>query len=86
MWVEPGFRGAGVGRALLEVAIAWAEGLGVSSMCLTATCGTTPAARLYARAGFVPVADPEPIRPGSEVLAQALELELNAVSGGERGA
>jgi GNAT superfamily N-acetyltransferase len=78
MWVAPGSRRGGVGRALLGAAIAWARGKGATSMYLSATCGETPAARLYARAGFVAAGDPEPIRPGSEVLAQLLRLELRA--------
>jgi GNAT superfamily N-acetyltransferase len=76
MWVDPGFRSAGVGRALLHAAIEWAKAAGAQSMCLNATCGTTPAARLYARAGFVPIGDAEPIRPGSAVLARLLRLDL----------
>jgi GNAT superfamily N-acetyltransferase len=78
MWVDPVFRRAGVGGALLDTAIHWAAGVGARVMRLSATCGATSAARLYARAGFKPVGPPEPIRPGSAILVQPLQLELRA--------
>jgi GNAT superfamily N-acetyltransferase len=78
MWVDPAFRGAGAGGKLLETAIAWAAGAGARAVLLRVTCGDTPATRLYARAGFAPAGDPEPIRPGSALLAQPLRLELRA--------
>jgi GNAT superfamily N-acetyltransferase len=81
MWVDPDFRGMGVGGMLLDTAIAWARDVGARFLVLSVTCGDTPAARLYARAGFTPVRDPEPIRPGSPTLAQPLQLELHAAGG-----
>jgi hypothetical protein len=32
--------------------------------------------RLYARAGFKPVGEPESLRPGSEVMSQRMRLAL----------
>jgi ribosomal protein S18 acetylase RimI-like enzyme len=76
MWVSPSYRGLGAGRMLLSAAIEWAKNRGAKALHLCVTCGDTPAARLYARAGFTPVGLPEPLRPGSEVLAQTLRLAL----------
>jgi hypothetical protein len=35
------------------------------------------ARRLYQRAGFAPVAEPQPLRPGFHLLSQPMELELS---------
>jgi ribosomal protein S18 acetylase RimI-like enzyme len=78
MWVSPAFRGAGAGRRLLDMAIDWARNRGLRTLVLGVTCGDTPAARLYARAGFQPVGPPAPLRPGSALLGQTLRLALDA--------
>ena len=76
MWVAPEARGRGVGDALLQAAIHWARQYGARSAKLGATCGDTPAVRLYQRAGFVELGAREPIRPGSAALAQIMVLAL----------
>lgn len=54
MYVRPAARGGGVGRALLDAAIAAArERPGVDSLTLTVTEGNHAAIGLYAAAGFV---------------------------------
>lgn len=76
MWVDPSFRRLGIARRLLDAAIDWAERADARSLFLSVTCGMTPAARLYAGAGFVPAGDPEPLRPGSPLLVQPMQLVL----------
>ena len=76
MWVAPEARGRGVGDALLQAAIHWARQYGARFAKLGATCGDTPAVRLYQRAGFVEFGAREPIRAGSAVLAQNMVLAL----------
>ncbi len=76
MWVAPEARGQGSGAALLDAVIAWADGMHVTSVQLRVTCGDTPARRLYERAGFKSLGDPEPLRPGATVLTQPMTLEL----------
>ena len=76
MWVAPSHRLMGVGRMLLESVIAWARALKASSLELGVTCEDGPARRLYERAGFNPVGQPEQLRPGSKLLAQPMRLEL----------
>jgi ribosomal protein S18 acetylase RimI-like enzyme len=78
MWVDPTARGAGIGRMLLDAAITWATGASARFLRLSVACGNSPAARLYARSGFTPVGNLEPIRPGSTLLVQPLQLELRA--------
>jgi hypothetical protein len=43
---------------------------------LAVTCDDTPAFRLYARAGFVAVGVPEPLREGSPMQAVTMRLSL----------
>lgn len=76
MWVAPSARRQGIGARLLDAVVRWARAAGAGQLLLSVTRGDTPAARLYARAGFVPAGEPEPIRPGSETLAQPLMRAL----------
>jgi ribosomal protein S18 acetylase RimI-like enzyme len=55
MYVQPAARGSGAGHALVDAAIAHAQGReGVSVLQLTVTEGNEPAIRLYRAAGFQP--------------------------------
>jgi len=76
MWVAPNSRGQGCGSMLLDALITWAREANAQSVVLRATCGDTPAMRLYTRAGFKPEGEPQPLRPGSTVLAQPMRLVL----------
>lgn len=80
MWVAPTHRGLGAGRSLLRAVIAWARERNASVLDLAVTCGDRPARRLYERAGFTPVGEPQPLRPGSTLLAQSMRLELEAAA------
>jgi ribosomal-protein-alanine N-acetyltransferase len=51
--VDPGARGNGVGRALLEAAIGVARQSGATAMFLEVAVDNAPALALYLRAGFV---------------------------------
>ena len=80
MWVAWKYRGIGAGQRLLEAVIAWARTTNASYLALVVTCGDSPARRLYARAGFEPVGEPEPLRPGSAILAQPMRLALRTAA------
>jgi len=78
LYVQPGFRGTGLGRHLAESIVAAARGAGYAAMRLD-TLATMGAARaLYASLGFRPIAEyrHNPV-PGSEFL----ELDLRATKG-----
>jgi ribosomal protein S18 acetylase RimI-like enzyme len=81
MWVAPNHRRSGAGRMLLDEVIRWALAANVRWLMLGVTCGDTPAMRLYLRAGFTPAGEPEPLRAGSNVLAQSMRLELRPTGG-----
>jgi ribosomal protein S18 acetylase RimI-like enzyme len=75
MWVDPGFRRRGIGRALLAAVIEWARQSGADYLNLGVTCDTA-AMRLYERAGFAVAGQRSPIRPESALLGQAMRLPL----------
>jgi GNAT superfamily N-acetyltransferase len=52
MFVAPGFRGAGVGDALVGSVTRWARAGGACSVSLQVTVGNGAAMRLYRRHGF----------------------------------
>jgi GNAT superfamily N-acetyltransferase len=76
MWVAPDYRGLGAGRMLVEAVIAWARVKGVRCLNLGVTDRDSPARRLYLRLGFVPVGQPEPLRPGSDLSCRSMRLQL----------
>jgi GNAT superfamily N-acetyltransferase len=78
VWVRPNYRCLGAGQMLLEAVKAWAVDKQVDFLELGLTCGDSPAMRLYLRAGFEPVGQPEPIRPGAELLGQHMRLKLRS--------
>lgn len=79
LWVAPDFRSRGIGRLLLRTVIGWAKHADALQVILEVTCGESPAARLYARAGFEAFAHPRPLRSGSDLLSQRLRLPLAGV-------
>jgi GNAT superfamily N-acetyltransferase len=78
VWVYPTYRRRGAGQLLLDAVTSWAIGKQAHYLELGVTCGDTPAMRLYTRAGFEPVGQPEPIRPGAELLGQKMRLNLRS--------
>jgi GNAT superfamily N-acetyltransferase len=80
MWVAPSHRRVGAGHMLLEAVIAWAKARHASYLDLGVTCGESPARRLYERAGFKPMGEPQPLRPGSQLLGQPMRLVLRGAA------
>ena len=76
MWVAPTHRGQGAGRLLLEAIIAWASATGARRVLLSVTCGESSARRMYVRAGFTPIGEAVPLRLGSDLLVQPMQMLL----------
>jgi RimJ/RimL family protein N-acetyltransferase len=51
--IEAAWRRRGIGTALLQHLIAWAQGMGMTRLELTCLAENTPALGLYEKAGFV---------------------------------
>ena len=64
MWVEPEWRGRGVGGALLDAVVEWARAEGAASIALWVADGNDLARRLYERRGFVDTGQRDVIRDG----------------------
>lgn len=77
MWVDPAYRGRGVGSSMLDVIVEWARALGLKAVRLGVTVGNSAAEELYRRAGFVPIGEPSPLREGSKILSRLMELKIN---------
>jgi GNAT superfamily N-acetyltransferase len=75
MWVDPGARGRGAGRALLDAAIAWARSRALDRLELWVTKGNAPAERLYERAGFADTGRRDAL--ASNPALQTIQMALN---------
>lgn len=77
MWVDPACRRRGAARLLMNTIASWARSIDVQTLALDVTCDNVAATRLYREMGFVPVGEPEPLRPGSALLGQGMQLALS---------
>ena len=71
MYVLPEYARRGIGRALLDHAIAYARDAGIEQLTLTVTQGNAAARELYVAAGFVSFGiEPRAIKVGNEYFAK----------------
>jgi ribosomal protein S18 acetylase RimI-like enzyme len=73
MWVDPEFRGRGVGRAVLDQVVGWAHTHDLR-VHLDVTIGNDRARHLYEAYGFVGTGELEELRPGSETQLERMVL------------
>ncbi|MEP7018136.1 MAG: GNAT family N-acetyltransferase [Actinomycetota bacterium] len=76
MWVDPRFRGTGVGRALVDAVVAQAGSAGKRRLVLHVVSGNDAAGRLYERSGFVPTGHTVPFPRDDDVVEIEMELLL----------
>jgi ribosomal protein S18 acetylase RimI-like enzyme len=74
--VDPACRGAGIGRMLLDEALAFCRAGGFSSVFLWTVRGLEAAAHLYRSAGFRVTHEDTRVRWGATVTEQRYELRL----------
>lgn len=61
MWVRPGFRGHGIGEALVEATASWTKARSFPALFLWVTESNAPARRLYERCGFTLAGESQPL-------------------------
>jgi len=76
MWVDPRWRGQGVGDHLVKVVVDWARTSGCEEVRLWVADGNREAERLYTRNGFGRTNAVQQIRPGEPRLEFEMELRL----------
>jgi GNAT superfamily N-acetyltransferase len=76
LWVEPGFRGQGVGAALVGAVIGWANGQRYETVLLWVTEANQHAERLYERLGFIRTGRVTEVRQGEPALENEMSREL----------
>jgi GNAT superfamily N-acetyltransferase len=76
MWVDPEYRGRGIGRQLVAQVIDWARHHGAVGMSLWVTDGNTLAEDLYARCGFRRTGETQPHPSQAGLLEQRMLLNL----------
>ena len=73
MWVDPDWRGHGIGRRLLDAVVRWAGERGLRCH-LDVALGNDAARHLYEAYGFVATGQTEPLREGSAHLIERMTL------------
>jgi GNAT superfamily N-acetyltransferase len=82
MWVDPGWRGRGVGQLLVERVLKWAADQGSAQVLLWVTDGNLPAETLYLSLGFEHTGERQPVLPEDPArLESRMVLRLGAAAG-----
>ena len=76
MWVDPAYRGRGLGQGLVERVVAWARQHGASAVGLWVTETNSPAVSLYRRCGFTSTRETQPLPSDETLLEQRMILQL----------
>jgi ribosomal protein S18 acetylase RimI-like enzyme len=68
LWVSPPARGRGIGQALVETVIGWAQSKSISRVHLWVAENNDQARLLYERCGFSPTAERQPLPSNVELI------------------
>jgi ribosomal protein S18 acetylase RimI-like enzyme len=75
MWVEPSYRGRGLGRRLVEQVMTWARARGAGGVGLWVTESNTAAITLYRRCSFARTGERQPL-PSNPALTEERMVRL----------
>jgi GNAT superfamily N-acetyltransferase len=76
MWVDPAWRGRGVGGSLVHAVVDWARSWGARAVLLGVTERNDGAARFYERLGFEDTGERHLLREDGSLLTRVFRLEL----------
>jgi ribosomal protein S18 acetylase RimI-like enzyme/adenylylsulfate kinase-like enzyme len=76
MWVDPAYRGAGIGRQLVDGVLAWARAAAFGRVELDVAIGNTAAIALYASSGFRDTGERRPMSRDPSIIEQRMRLDL----------
>jgi GNAT superfamily N-acetyltransferase len=76
LWVDPAFRGKGVGSALVGAVVGWARSQRYGRVLLWVTEVNKPAERLYERLGFLRTGRMSEVRPGGPGVEHEMSRRL----------
>ena len=76
LWVDPRFRGRGVGTALIQAVEEWARGKDLDQVVLWVTEANSTVERLYERLGFKRTGRVSEVRPGEPAVEHEMSKHI----------
>ncbi|HEV2029212.1 MAG TPA: GNAT family N-acetyltransferase [Candidatus Dormibacteraeota bacterium] len=76
LWVDPRFRGRGVGTALIEAVEEWARGQNLNQVLLWVTDANRSAEKLYEHLGFTRTGRVSEVRPGEAAVEHEMAKRI----------
>ena len=76
LWVDPRFRGRGVGTALIQAVEEWARGKDLTQVLLWVTEANSSAEQLYKHLGFTRTGRVSEVRPGEPALEHEMSKRI----------
>lgn len=76
LWLAPHARGSGAAQRLVEHVVAWARGVGCSSIALWVTEENTVARHLYERCHFAPTGERQPLPSAAHLQEERMSRAL----------
>ena len=77
-WIDPRYRRRGLGRQLVDTAIAWAAAHGADQLRLWVDDANPAAVAFYLVLGFAPTGESQPVSPGYSARQSCFERRLVA--------